>query len=209
VIDLYAWGTPNNHRISVMLEELGLEYRVFPKNIREKEHSCPEVLSVNPMGKIPVIIDRDPGLSRPVELFESGAILIYLAEKTGRFLPTEFHARLEVIKWLIFILTQLGSRINVSHHYRHFAPERFPHSIEHHDGETKRVFNALNRHLEGVNYLAGDYSIADIACYPWIWRHYWAEIDLSDHPNLKRWYELVGCRPGVKRGMRVMEGAVD
>ena len=208
MIDFYAWGTPNNHRVSIMLEELGLEYRVFSKNIRKREQFCPEVLAVNPMGKIPVIIDRDPSLPRPVELFESGAILIYLAEKTSRFLPSEFYARLDVLKWLIFVLTQLGPTTNQSHHYRHFAPERMPYCIDHHDKEAWRVYDVLNRHLESKEYLAGDYSIADIACYAWIWRHYWVEIDLAEYPHLRSWFERVGARPAVQRGMKVPEGSV-
>ena len=206
MIDFYAWATPNNHRVAIMLEETGLPYRVHPLNIREGQQFVEPVLSVNPMGKIPVLIDRDPALDEPVALFESGAILMYLAEKTDQLLPTAPHARFDVIKWLMFVLTQLGPTTNQSHHYRNFAPERIAYAIDHHDKETRRVYGALDKRLSQSTYLAADYSIADIACYPWIWRHYWAEIDLARFPHLARWYELIGKQPAVRRGMKVPEG---
>ena len=208
MIDFYAWATPNNHRVAIMLEETNLEYRVHPRNIRTGEQFAEPVLTINPMGKIPVIVDRDPALEHPISLFESGAILQYLAAKTGRFLPIPLRARFKAIQWLTFVLTQLGPTTNQSHHYRNFAPRRIDYAIQHHDRETRRVYSAIEVQLSRSTFLADGYSLADIACYPWICRHYWAEIDLAEFPNLSRWHETVSMRPAVQRGMAVPEGIV-
>ncbi|MEX0337858.1 MAG: glutathione S-transferase family protein [Arenibacterium sp.] len=209
MIDYFAWGTPNNHRVSIMLEELELDYTVHPRNIRQRENFSPEILAINPMGKLPVLIDRDPSLAEPVALFESGAILFYFAEKTGRFLPSGLRERAECMTWFMFVLTQVGQRLNASHHYRALAPERLPQAIAHHDADSRRVFAALDSHLAERTYLAGDYSIADIACFPWIGRHYWAEIELTEYPALNRWFQRIAERPAVQRGLAVPgEGVV-
>lgn len=207
MLDFYGWATPNSNRVSILLEELGLEYAVHPVNIRKAEQFRQEVLALNPYGKVPVVVDRDPSLVAPVVLFESGAILIYLAEKSGRFLPAEPSARAEVLRWSMVALTSLGPFMGQAHHWTTLAKERLPSAMDHSVALAARVFAVLDRHLAGRTWVASDYSIADIAVFPWVARSDWANQELAHYPALAAWHDRVAARPAVQRGMRVPEGA--
>jgi GST-like protein len=203
MIDLYTWATPNGRKISILLEEVALPYEVFKIDISSGEQFSPEFLAINPNGKIPAIVDHDgPGGER-LAIFESGAILIYLAEKTGQLLPSEPVARLTAIEWLMFQMGGFGPMLGQAHHFRRFAPERIPYAIERFEKEAARLYAVLDRRLVAVEYLAGDYSIADIACYPWVARCEWQGVTLDDFPNVQRWFTTISERPAVQRGMQV------
>jgi GST-like protein len=202
MIDLYTWTTPNGRKASIMLEEVGLPYRVHAIDISKGDQFKPEFVAINPNSKIPAIVDEDgPGGSLPV--FESGAILIYLAEKTGRLIGSGPRSRIEAIEWLMFQMGGIGPMFGQTHHFRRFAPEPVPYAIERYTKETQRLYGVLDKRLGEAEYLAGDYSIADIATYPWTARHEWQGVTLSDYPNVQRWYEAIGARPAVQRGMAV------
>jgi GST-like protein len=202
MIDLYTWTTPNGRKASIMLEEVGLPYRVHAIDISKGDQFKPEFVAINPNSKIPAIVDEDgPGGSLPV--FESGAILIYLAEKTGRLIGSGPRSRIEAIEWLMFQMGGVGPMFGQTHHFRRFAPEPVPYAIERYTKETQRLYGVLDKRLGEAEYLAGDYSIADIATYPWTARHEWQGVTLSDYPNVQRWYEAIGARPAVQRGMAV------
>jgi len=203
MIDLYTWATPNGRKISIFLEEVALPYEVIKVDISNGEQFTPEFLAINPNGKIPAIVDHDgPGGTR-LAIFESGAVLIYLAEKTGKLLPSEPIARMTVIQWLMFQMGGLGPMLGQAHHFRRFAPERIPYAIERFETEAARLYAVLDRRLVAAEYLAGDYSIADIACYPWVARCEWQGITLDDFPNVRRWFTAISNRPAVQRGMQV------
>jgi len=203
MIDLYTWATPNGRKISILLEEVALPYEVIKVDISNGEQFTPEFLAINPNGKIPAIVDHDgPGGTR-LAIFESGAVLIYLAEKTGKLLPSEPVARLTAIEWLMFQMSALGPMLGQAHHFRRFAPERIPYAIERFETEAARLYAVLDRRLVAAEYLAGDYSIADIACYPWVARCEWQGITLDDFPNVRRWFTAISNRPAVQRGMQV------
>jgi GSH-dependent disulfide-bond oxidoreductase len=202
MIDLYTWTTPNGRKASIMLEEVGLPYRVHAIDISKGDQFKPEFVAINPNSKIPAIVDEDgPGGSLPV--FESGAILIYLAEKTGKLIGSGPRSRIEAIEWLMFQMGGIGPMFGQTHHFRRFAPEPVPYAIERYTKETQRLYGVLDKRLGEAEYLAGDYSIADIATYPWTARHEWQGVALSDYPNVQRWYEAIGARPAVQRGMAV------
>ena len=207
MIDLYTWGTPNGRKASIMLEETGLKYQAFPINISKDEQFAPDFLKVNPNNKIPAIVDQEPPASygkEPVSVFESGAILIYLAEKSGKFLPTDAKARMQALQWLMWQMGGFGPMLGQTHHFVRFAKEKVPYAIERFTTETQRLYKVLDGHLATNEFLAGkEYSIADIATLPWAARHEWHTIDLSSYPNVKRWYELLMARPGVQRGFEV------
>jgi GST-like protein len=203
MIDLYTWATPNGRKISIMLEEVALPYEVIKVDITNGDQFSPEFLAVNPNCKIPAIVDQEGFGGRAMPVFESGAILIYLAEKTGKLLPSEPVARLTTIEWLMFQMSALGPMLGQAHHFRRFAPERIPYAIERFEKEATRLYAVLERRLGAVEYLAGDYSIADIASYPWIARHEWQGIALDDFPNVRRWFTSIASRPAVQRGMQV------
>ncbi len=204
MIDLYTWSTSNGRKASIVLEELGADYTVHPIHIGKGDQFAPEFLAINPNGKIPAIVDSDGPGGAPITVFESGAILIYLAEKFGRFLPTEPVARMEVIQWLMFQMGGIGPIFGQVHHFLRAAKEKVPYGIERYGTEARRLYGVLDRRLDGRDHLAGDgYSIADIATWPWVLRHEWQEIDLADYPNVKRWFDAVGSRPAVQRGIRV------
>jgi len=204
VIDLYTWGTPNGRKVSVALEELGLQYQVFPINITKNEQFAPDFLRISPNNKIPAIVDHEPPWGGgPYALFESGAILVYLADKTGKLIPPGPQGRYDCLQWLMFQMGGLGPMLGQAHHFRRFAPEQLPYAIKRYTDETARLYGVLNKRLGEAEYLAGDYSIADIASYPWIARHEWQGQKLEDFPNLKRWYEANAARPAVKRGFEV------
>jgi GSH-dependent disulfide-bond oxidoreductase len=202
VIDLYTWGTPNGRKVSVMLEETGLPYRVHPVDITKNEQFRPEFVALNPNSKIPAIVD-DEGPGGSISLFESGAILIYLAEKTGLLLASDPRRRAETLVWLMFQMGGVGPMFGQAHHFLRAAPEPVPYGIERYTKETRRLYGVLDKRLGEVAYLAGDYSIADIATYPWVARHEWHKVALADFPNVARWYEGISTRPAVARGMRI------
>lgn len=203
MIDLYTWKTPNGRKISIMLEETGLPYRVHPVDLGRDEQFDPAFLAISPNNKIPAIVDPDGPDGQPLALFESGAILVYLAEKTGRFLPTDGPEKYAVLQWLMFQMGGVGPMFGQVHHFLRAAPEEVPYAIERYTTEKDRLYGVLNRHLAQAEYLAGEYSIADIATYPWVSRHDWQQTDLGRFPNVQRWFETVGARPAVQRGMVV------
>ncbi len=207
MIDLYTWGTPNGRKVSVMLEETGLRYQTFPININKDEQFAPDFLRISPNNKIPAIVDHQPPASfGPGEhaVFESGAILWYLAEKSGRFLPSDPRGQSVCRQWLMFQMGGLGPMLGQAHHFRRFAPEQIPYAIKRYTDETARLYGVMNKRLEASAHLAGpDYTIADIASYPWIARHEWQGQKLADHPALERWYRMIEARPAVKLGFEV------
>ena len=202
MIDLYFWPTGNGKKISIMLEECGLPYRVIPVNINKGDQSTPEYLSINPNGKMPAIVDHDaPG--RPLVLFESGAILQYLGEKSGQFLPQDLHGKYAVLQWVYWQVAGLGPNAGQAHHFLRYYPERLEYPMHRFQQEVKRLYTVMDQQLARNEYLAGDYSIADMAAWPWVVRWDWQGQNLNDHPNVKRWFEAVGARPGVQRGAAV------
>ena len=204
MIEFYYWPTPNGKKVAIMLEECGLEYDLNPVNILAGEQFDPAFLAVSPNNKIPAIVDSAGPGGRPYPLFESGAILQYLAEKTGRFLPGDPAARFRVIEWLAFQIASIGPMFGQCGHFLGYAPERIPYAIERYRNETLRLYGVMDRRLSDREYLADRYSIADMAVYPWIdvrWLH---EIDIEQFPNVKRWFDAVGERDAVRRGMDLL-----
>ena len=205
MIEVYSWATPNGHKVHVMLEECGLEYRAIPVNIGAGDQFAPEFLAISPNNKIPAIVDPDGPDGRPISLFESGAILLYLAAKTGRFLPTDIRARYRVLEWLMFQMGSVGPMLGQTHHFRLYAPEKIPYAIARYSNEAKRIYGVLDKRLDGRDWVASDdYSIADIAIFPWLrsWQN--QGIDWADFPHLKRWFDRVAARPAVQRGVEVL-----
>jgi len=203
MIDLYTWKTSNGRKATIMLEECGLEYNIHPINIGKDEQFDPAFIAINPNSKIPAIIDQDGPGGEPFTVIESGAILMYLAEKTGKFMPTEMAARYEVIQWLMFQMGGIGPIFGQVHHFLRAAKENVPYGIERYGTECRRLYGVLNARLEGREYLAGDVSIADFATLPWVSRFDWQQVDLSDYPNVKRWYDTLMARPALARGMEL------
>ncbi len=203
MIDLYTWSTPNGRKVSIMLEEVGLPYRVHPINIGQGEQFTPEFLAINPNNRIPAIVDEDGPEGVPFKLFESGAILLYLAWKTGKFLPRNVTAQFESIQWLMFQMGGVGPMFGQAHHFLRAAPEPLPYAIERYKKEARRLYGVMDGHLERHEFLAPEYSVADIATYPWVARHEWHKVDLADFPAVKRWYDQIGARPAVQAGMKV------
>lgn len=202
MIHLYTWGTPNGKKVSIMLEELGLTYEVHPINIGQGDQMKPEYLAINPNNKIPSIIDTDGPGRMPFTLFESGAILMYLAEKTGKFWPSEMRQRYLVTQWLMFQMGGVGPMFGQANYFFRLEP-KVPYAVERYYKEAVRLYNVLNKELGQREYLAEEYSIADIATYPWVWRHDGHNVKLEEFPNVKRWYDQISERPAVKRGMEV------
>lgn len=202
MIQLYTWATPNGKKVSVMLEEVELPYEVHPINIAKGDQLKPEYLAINPNNKIPAIIDIDGPGGKPLKLFESGAILMYLAEKTGKFLPQEMAKRYEVIQWLMFQMGGVGPMFGQANYFYRLE-EKVPFAIDRYYKEAIRLYKVLEQTLGQRSYLAGDYSIADIATYPWVGRHDGHNVKLEEFPNVKRWFETISQRPAVKRGMAV------
>jgi GSH-dependent disulfide-bond oxidoreductase len=204
MIDLYYWTTPNGHKITIFLEEAGLPYRILPVNIGKGEQFSKHFLAISPNNKIPAIVDNDPAdQGEPISVFESGAILLYLAEKTGRFLPRDTRGRVEVTEWLFWQMGGLGPMAGQNHHFSQYAPEKIPYAIDRYVRETNRLYGVLDGRLADREYIAGDYSIADIACYPWIVPYERQGQKLEDFPNLKRWFESVGTRPAVRKAYEI------
>jgi GST-like protein len=199
MIDLYYWTTPNGHKITMFLEETGLEYAIRPVNIGKGEQFDPAFLAISPNNRIPAIVDhapRDGGA--PIAMFESGAILLYLADKVGRFVPSEFRARLDCIQWLFWQMSNLGPMAGQNHHFGLYAPEKIPYAIDRYVRETGRLYAVLNKRLANREFIVGGYSIADMACYPWI-RPERQQQNIEDFPQLKRWKETIQARPATAR----------
>ncbi|HZO21885.1 MAG TPA: glutathione binding-like protein [Steroidobacteraceae bacterium] len=200
MIDLYYWTTPNGHKITMMLEEIGLPYRIVPVEIAKGAQFEPAFLAISPNNRIPAIVDREPaGGGAPISLFESGAILLYLAEKSGRLLPRDVRGRAEVTQWLFWQMAGLGPMAGQNHHFSRYAPEKLPYAIQRYVNETNRLYGVLNQRLAERAFVAGEYSIADIAAYPWIVPYEAQGQKLEDFPHLKRWFEAIRDRPATIR----------
>jgi GSH-dependent disulfide-bond oxidoreductase len=199
MIDFYTFTTPNGRKVSIMLEEVGLPYTSHVIDIRKGDQFTPEFVAINPNSKIPAIVDRDNGLA----VFESGAILIYLAEKAGQFLPTETKARFQVLEWLMLQMGSIGPMFGQLNHFRSYAPEHIPYAINRYETETLRLYGVLDKQLAAHEFVCGDYSIADMAIYPWVAIYEFQGLTLDQHPHLKRWVETIAQRPAVQKGMAV------
>ena len=203
MIDLYTWRTPNGRKVSIMLEEVELPYAAHPVNIGEDEQFAPDFLAISPNNKIPAIVDRDGPGGGPYSVFESGAILLYLSEKAGgRFLPQDPRPRHDVMQWLMFQMGGVGPMFGQAHHFLR-AREAVPYAIERYKNEARRLYGVMEKRLSAHEYLAGEYSVADIATYPWVGRHEMHQVDLADFPQVKRWFDAISARPAVQRGMKV------
>lgn len=206
MIELYYWATPNGHKITMFLEEAQLPYTIFPINIGAGDQFQPEFLKISPNNRIPAIIDREPpDGGEPISVFESGAILLYLAEKTGKLIPNNLRDRLEVTQWLFWQMGGLGPMAGQNHHFSQYAPEKIPYAIERYVKETGRLYAVLNKRLSDREFIAGNYSIADIAAYPWIIPYERQGQKLEDFPNLKRWFETIATRPATIRAYQKAE----
>ena len=204
MIDLYTWTTPNGRKVSIMLEECGLPYNVHKIDIGKGDQFTPEFIAINPNSKIPAIIDSNGPDGKPIALFESGAILVYLAQHYQKFLPPDWHQFYHVFEWLMFQMGGVGPMFGQTHHFLRAAPEPVPYAIDRYKKETDRLYGVMDKELAKRDYLAGNfYSIADIATYPWVARYEWHKTDLNQFPNVKRWFEEIGKRPAVQRGMIV------
>jgi len=204
MIDLYYWTTPNGHKITIFLEEAGLEYKIIPVNISKGDQFKPEFLAISPNNRMPAIVDHAPaGGGAPIPVFESGAILLYLAEKTGKFIPSDLRGRVEVLQWLMWQMGGLGPMLGQNHHFNLYAPEKIPYAIDRYVNETSRLYQVLDNRLADRAYMAGEYSIADMASYPWIvpWKR--QQQNLDDFPNLKRWFEAIRVRPAVVKAYEI------
>lgn len=200
MLDVYYWGTPNGLKIKLFMEEAGLAYRIIPVDIGKGEQFDPAFLRIAPNNRIPALVDPEPADGGPpLSLFESGAILLYLAEKTGRFIPAELRGRAQVLQWLFWQVAGLGPMAGQNGHFNHYAPEKVPYAIERYTMETNRLYGVLDRQLEGREYVAGEYSIADMASYPWIVSHERHKQNLDDFPSLKRWFHRIRERPATVR----------
>jgi GST-like protein len=208
MIEAYSWATPNGHKIHIMLEELGLEYKAIPIDIGAGDQFTPEFLAISPNNKIPAIIDSDGPDGKPLALFESGAILFYLAEKTGKFLPLDPVGRYTTMQWLMFQMGGVGPMLGQAHHFRIYAPEKIEYAVNRYSNEAKRLYGVMDKQLGVTRYLAGnDYSIADIATFPWTrsWKN--QGIELDEFPNVRRWFDEISARPAVIRGVEVLASA--
>ena len=202
MIELHYWTTPNGHKITMFLEETGLPYKIHPVNISTGEQFKAGFLEVSPNNRIPAIVDNDPpGGGAPISIFESGAILFYLAAKTEKFLAKDMRARTETIQWLFWQMGNLGPMLGQNHHFRNYAAEKITYAINRYVNETNRLYGVLNKRLANHEFVADALSVADFAILGWAWRHPRHKVDLADFPNVKRWYELLMARPAVKRGM--------
>jgi GSH-dependent disulfide-bond oxidoreductase len=207
MIEVYSWPTPNGHKVHVMLEECALAYKAIPVDIGQGEQFQSDFLAISPNNKIPALVDPDGPDGQPISLFESGAILLYLAAKTGRFLPASTRAKYEVLQWLMFQMGGVGPMLGQAHHFRIYAPEKLPYAIDRYTNEARRLYAVMNRRLAKSKYLGGpEYSIADIAVFPWLrsWKN--QGIDWNDHPHLKGWFDEIAARPAVQRGVEVLAG---
>lgn len=206
MIDLYYWTTPNGHKITLFLEETGLPYTLHPINIGKGEQFAEDFLKIAPNNRIPAIVDHDTADGQPLSLFESGAILLYLAEKTGQFIPNDLRGRQEALQWLFWQMGGLGPMAGQNHHFNRFAPEKIPYAIKRYVDETARLYGVLNKRLADRPFVAGnEYSIADMAIYPWIVSHTWQQQNLDDFPALKGWFQRIQARPATQRAYALVE----
>ena len=205
MIDLYTWPTPNGHKIHIMLEECKLPYAVIPIDIGAGDQFKPEFLAISPNNKMPAIVDLDGPDGKPISIFESGAILLYLAAKTGKFMPSSIRGKYEVLQWLMFQMGGFGPMLGQAHHFRVYAPEKIEYAVNRYTNEAKRLYGVLDKQLGKTAYVAGKgYSIADMAIFPWTRSATIQGIDLADYPNVKRWFEAIDARPAVKRAVQVL-----
>jgi GST-like protein len=206
MIDVYTWPTPNGHKVHILLEECELPYAVHPIDIGAGDQFAPDFLAISPNNKIPAIVDSDGPDGEPIPLFESGAILVYLAAKTGRFLPSDIRAKYEVLQWLMFQMGGVGPMLGQAHHFRNYAPQKIAYGIDRYTNEAKRLYGVLERRLAAAGdwLAAGEYSIADIATWPWIRSHDNQGVSLDDYPNVSRWFERIDERPAVQRAITVL-----
>jgi GSH-dependent disulfide-bond oxidoreductase len=208
MIEVYSWPTPNGHKVHIMLEECGLAYRVHPVDIGAGEQFAPDFLAISPNNKIPAITDSEGPGGQPISLFESGAILLYLAGKTGKFLPADVVAKYEVLQWLMFQVGGVGPMLGQAHHFRMYAQEKVPYAIDRYTQEARRLYGVINKRLAHATYLGGgEYSIADIAVFPWLrsWKN--QGVEMRDYPHLKGWFDEIAKRPAVQQGVQVLAGA--
>ena len=205
MIDVYSWPTPNGHKVHIMLEETGLPYRVHGINIRAGDQFSPEFLKVSPNNRIPAIVDHEGPNGRPLSLFESGAILLYLASKTGKFLPIDMHARWTCVQWLMWQMGGVGPMFGQANHFRRYAKEKIQYAIDRYTREGNRLTNVLDKRLAEAPYLAGDeYSIADIAVFPWMRGSETRGVNIAEYPNVERWFNAINARPAVQRGVQLL-----
>lgn len=205
MIEVYSWATPNGHKVHIMLEECGLPYRIHGVDIGAGDQFQPDFLAISPNNKIPAIVDSEGPEGKPISLFESGAILLYLAGKTGKLLPESVSAKYEVLEWLMFQMGGVGPMLGQTHHFRIYAPEKIGYAIDRYTNEANRLYGVMNRRLAKSKYIGGsEYSIADIAVFPWLrsWKN--QGIDWNDYPHLKGWFDEIAARPAVKRGVDVL-----
>ena len=204
MIDIFTWATPNGHKIHIMLEECGLLYTVHAVDIGSGDQFEPEFLAISPNNKIPALTDSDGPDGKPIALFESGAILLYLAGKTGKFLPVDVRGKYNVLQWLMFQMGGVGPMFGQAHHFRNYAPEKLEYAIKRYTREANRLYAVMDKHLGKVAYFAGEYSVADIAIFPWTRSYANQGVDLVEYPNVKRWFDAISARPAVQRGVRVL-----
>jgi GST-like protein len=205
MIDVYSWATPNGHKVHIMLEECGLAYRVHAVDIGAGDQFAPDFLAISPNNKIPAITDSDGPDGRPISLFESGAILLYLAGKSGRFLPADVRGRYEVLQWLMFQMGSIGPMLGQTHHFRIYAPEKLDYAVDRYTNEARRLYRVMDKRLANSRYIGGaEYGIADIAIFPWLrsWKN--QGIDWAEYPHLKGWFDEIAARPAVQRGVEVL-----
>ena len=205
MIDLYSWPTPNGHKVHIMLEECSLPYRVHAVDIGAGDQFSPQFLAISPNNKIPAIVDSEGPDGSPISLFESGAILVYLAAKTGLLLPQTHRDRYVALQWLMFQMGHIGPMLGQAHHFRQYAPERIEYAIDRYTREAGRLYGVMDRRLGEAEYFAGDYSIADIAIYPWTRSHQNQGVDLAQYANVQRWQRVISARPAVQRGLEVLK----
>lgn len=203
MIDCYTWKTSNGRKVTIMLEEIQIPYKLHPIDIGKDDQFKPDYVKLNPNSKIPTIVDQDGPGGKPFRVIESGAILMYLAEKTGKLMPSETRARYEVIQWVMFQMGGVGPNFGQMHHFNRAAKEKVPYALTRFGTEVKRLYGVLDARLGEGPYLAGDYSIADICTYPWVVRHEWQNVDLNAFPNVKRWYDAISARPAVQKGLEL------
>ena len=204
MIDVYTWATPNGHKVHIMLEECGLPYTVHAVDIGAGDQFEPKFLAISPNNKIPAIVDSDGPDGKPISLFESGAILLYLAGKTGRFLPDDVRGKYTAVQWLMFQMGSIGPMFGQAHHFRNYAPEKLEYAIKRYTREANRLYAVMDKHLGKVAFFAGPYSVADIAIFPWTRSYANQGVDLDAYPNVKRWFDTISARPAVQRGVQVL-----
>jgi GST-like protein len=210
MIDLYFWVTPNGYKVSILLEEIGWKYNVIPVNIGKGEQFKPDFLKISPNNRIPAMVDHEGPSGQPMAIFESGAMLMYISEKAGwKFMPQDMRRRYEVVEWLMFQMASVGPMLGQAHHFRRYAPEKLQYAIDRYTNEAKRIYGVIDKRLGEAPYLAGEYSIADMATYPWLRAHNWQGQKLEDFPNLKKWYDAIEARPAVQRGCAVLKEVIE